>query len=56
VGRVEANKQIARPLRAMQRGQCSIVNQLTLGVIVSPQRGQFQWIVPAPSKAGSPGG
>jgi hypothetical protein len=31
----------------MQRGQCSIVSQLALGVIVSPHRGQFKWIVPA---------
>ncbi len=36
----------------MHRGQCSIVSQLALGVIVSPQRGQFKWIVPALSKAG----
>jgi hypothetical protein len=56
VGWVEADRQTARPLRAMHRGQCSIVNQLALGLIVNPQRGQFQWIVPTRSKVGSRGG
>ena len=42
---------MATPLRAMHRGQCSIVNQLALGLIVNPQRGQVKWVVWTPFNA-----
>jgi hypothetical protein len=44
---------MATPLCAMHRGQCSIVNQLALGLIVSPQRGQFKRVVRSPVNAGA---
>jgi hypothetical protein len=41
------------PEALSHRGHCSTVNELALGVIVNPQRGQSKSIIPAPLKTGS---
>ena len=41
-GSVEENNLTGMRARAMHRGQYSTVNQLTFGLMLSPQRGQFR--------------
>jgi hypothetical protein len=42
VGSLEKNNSTGIGVRAMHRGQYTTVNQLTFGLMLSPQRGQFR--------------